>query len=100
MSEKQPTMMGKLLSRVHNARYLSRQQAIEDLWKRNGMENPKTRDGHKLAETAVIQRDGTEVTEYRLYKLIDATVVTVAAEVNTEVKLGIENLRENNRDGQ
>lgn len=96
---KNVTLMGKLLSRVHNARHYSNIQAIDELWKRNSLANPAKRDGYKLAETSVVHRDGTEVKEYRLYKLIDATVVTITTDVNTTIELGLENLRENNRNG-
>lgn len=42
-----------------------------------------------------MQHDGTEITEYRLYKLIDATVTTVSSEVSTRVETGLETLVEN-----
>lgn len=93
-------MMGKLLSRVHSARYFSRQQAEDELWKRNKLDNPTKRDGYKLAETAIVHRDGTEYKELRLYKLVDAAIVKISSEVNVETSFGIENLRENNRDEQ
>lgn len=93
-SEKQPTMMGKLLSRVHSARYFSRQQAEDALWKKNGLDNPTKRKGYKLAETSTIHRDGTEYKELRLYKLVDAAIVKISSEVNVETTFGVENLRE------
>ena len=93
-------MMGKLLSRVHLARWQSRDQAERELWKRNGLDNPTKRDGYKLAETAVVHRDGTEYKELRLYKLVDAAIVKISSEVNVETTFGVDKLRENNRDEQ
>lgn len=98
--QKQPTMMGKLLSRVHSARYFSYREAEAALWKRNKLENPTKRDGYKIAETSVVHRDGTEYKELRLYKLIDAAIVKISSEVNVETTFGTDKLRENNRDGE
>lgn len=80
-------MFGKLLTRVQNTRKMARAQAVADLWRRNNL-NPNT-GGFRLAETEMVQRDGTEVTEYRLYKLIDCSVVTVTSEVKHSVETGI-----------
>lgn len=98
-AKKQPTLMGKLLNRVRFERIMARERAEAGLWKRNNLENPKTREGYKLAETKVVYTDGKEVTELRLYKLIDAAVVTISSEVSSEIVDGIHKLRENNRDG-
>lgn len=92
--EKEPTLMGKLLSRVRFERKIARERAEAALWERNNLSNPTTRDGYKLAETKVVHRDGKEVTELRLYKLIDAAVVTVSSEVHSEIAEGIGRLRE------
>ena len=91
---KEVTLMGKILAHVHSVRAFSRETAIAELWERNGLGNPSSRRGYKLAETKNLQVDGTEVTEYRLYKIVDATV-TVKAEVRTEVTSGLDGLKEN-----
>lgn len=95
--DKPGTMFGKLLTRVHNARHYSRLQAQNELWRRNGLEKAEKREGYKIAETKEMHRDGTEVVEYRLYKLIDASVVTLSSEVKSEVVTGIKALRENSQ---
>lgn len=89
------TMFGKLLNRVQTARKMSRISAVNELWHRNGLAKPGDRVGYKLAETVAMHHDGTEITEYRLYKLIDATVTTVSSEVSTRVETGLETLVEN-----
>lgn len=92
---KTESLMGKLLERVHNARHFSRLTAIDAMWERNGMASVASRKGFKIAETTSVFKDGTEVVEYKLYKLIDATTVTVSAEVNTKVEQGVASLKEN-----
>lgn len=87
MSENpETTMFGKLLTTVQQTRKLAHETAIKDLWRRNELR--ENAPGYKIAETKAIHRDGREVTEYRLYKLIDATVTTVKAEVTTLVETG------------
>lgn len=100
MENKNQNLFGKLLKSVHNAKRYSNLQAVEELWKRNGLSNPTKRDGYKLAETVEVQRNGTEIKEYRLYKLVDATVVTISTEVTASIESGLDKLKENNRDGQ
>jgi hypothetical protein len=84
---------GKLLTEYRRTREQARAQAIAELWKRNKL--APNDPGYKLAETPMVKKDGSEVTEYRLYKLIDAQVVTVGAEVTTQVEQGVSAVREN-----
>lgn len=90
MERGKKTLLGKTLSALRFERQQARQKAARDLWERNGMANPKTRSGHKLAETTTLQQDGTEVTEYRLYKLIDRSLVTISSSVSTKITTGVE----------
>lgn len=80
------TMFGGLLTSVQQQRKLAHEQAVRDLWARNGLN--QNAPGYKIAETKAIHRDGREVTEYRLYKLIDATVTTIKAEVIASIETG------------
>ena len=88
----EPTMAGKLLNRVHNARKHNHLLAENELWDRNKLLSPASREGYKIATTKTLQFDGTEVVEYRLYKLIDATVSRISSTVETQVLGGLENL--------
>lgn len=90
--KKGPTMKGALLNRVDQARKHSYAQAVDELWKRNKIKN---REEYKVAEITMVQKDGTEIKEFKLYKLIDATVVTISSQVNVEIALGKEHLTEN-----
>lgn len=91
---KKTTMFGKLLNKVRFERHMVRQRAIDDLWKRNGLENPALRTGYKLAETSQVNRDGTEIVEYRLYKLVDSSVTKITSEVVSKIETGLDKLKE------
>lgn len=94
---KEPTMLGKLFSAVRSQRWLLREQALSELWKRNGLENPKLRDGYKVAETAEVHKGGKEIIEYRLYKLVDSVVTTLDTSVKGKVEAGLDKLKENQK---
>lgn len=81
------TMLGKLLQQVYAERKLSRDRAIAGLWKRNGL-NPNA-TGYKIAETATVRSDGSEVVEYRLYKMIDCSTTTIKADIAASVATGL-----------
>lgn len=76
---------GKMLNRLRYERQVAREQAEADIWKRNGLDNPNQRNGYKLAETQRVNRDGTEITELRLYKLIDSATIVLSAEVSAQI---------------
>ena len=90
MESKKNTLLGRILSTVRTERQLARDKAVTELWKRNNLANPTKRDGYRMAETSTVSRDGTEVTEYRLYKLIDRALVTTSSKIATDVKYGQE----------
>jgi hypothetical protein len=89
------SMVGKLLMRVKQARAVSHDQEIAALYKRNHA-TPGT-PGYKLAETQAVKANGKEVVEYRLYKLIDCSVVTMDAEITTHVETGLNSIHERSR---
>ena len=90
----QPTVLGKLMAKIRANRQIAIDKAVEDLWARNGMAGKASRRGYKLAETQAVSRDGVETIEYRLYKLVDAAVVTISADVNTDIQEGVSSARE------
>lgn len=87
------SLFGGLLTQVQRARKAARDKAVADLWKRNKL--APNAPGYKLAETSMVKQDGAEVIEYRLYKLVDAAVVTTSSEVKTIVEDGVAAVREN-----
>ena len=89
---KTPSMFGKLLTEVQAQRKFTRERAIADLWRRNKL-NPSA-PGYKLAETVTVQNDGCEITEYRLYKLVDCTVTTIVSEVRATTETGLKAIDE------
>lgn len=82
------TVFGKLLSRIATARYHTKQLAQEELWKRHGLGNPKSREGWKMEEHTKTMRDGTEIIEFRLYKLTDRAVIAIKSEISTTTEFG------------
>jgi hypothetical protein len=91
---------GKLLSRIATARFHTRQLAELELWKRQGLGNPQHRAGYKMEEVKAVQRDGTEIIEYRLYKLIDRAIITITSEVSTTTEFGTDATAQEMEDGQ
>ena len=89
------TMFGELLTRLQKQRKVSRMEAERDIWKRNKL-NPNA-EGYRLAETKMVQSDGTEVVELRLYKLIDCSVIKVGADVRHEIEIGINSIAKGRR---
>ena len=87
METKKPTLLGKTLSTLRMERQLVRDRAVSELWKRNNLKPDA--EGYRVAETSTIQRDGVEVTEYRLYQLVDRAVVRVSSKITTGVEYGI-----------
>lgn len=85
---------GKMLSRIRFAREQSKMQAIDELWARNGV-GASERDLYIVKEAATTYPDGSQVMEYKLYKLIDAAVVVLSTEVSTVTELGLSKLKEN-----
>lgn len=85
---KPKNLMGSLLGVLQHERYAAKKKTEEDLWANNGLKDPKSRDGYRMAETSTIY-NGAEITEYRLYKLLDSARVTIGAEVSTKVEHGI-----------
>lgn len=85
-----PNVLGKMMDRLRKARLHTKTLAIDELWERNGLGTGQAREGYKLAETQRVDRNGSEITEYRLYKLIDRSVVTISADINTEVATGLD----------
>jgi len=77
-------LFGSILSTVRARRDLIRDQTVDKLWKRNNL--PPNAEGYRLAVSSREDHNGTETTEYRLYKLIDSA----RTEVGFNMKEAIE----------
>ena len=88
MSKK--TLMGVLLSKVQAVRYQIKHDAVLELWKRNGLDNPTKRSGYKIKEETEIMRDGSEVTTIKLWKLVDKEVVKLEGDIKITNRKGVE----------
>ena len=90
MAEK--SMLGDLLTRVQKTRQSARDRAIAELYKRNQL--TAGTPGYRVAETSTLRENGKEITEYRLYKLVDCAVTTITSEVNVDTALGLDSIHE------
>ena len=78
--------MGKTFNAIRQSRALSRDMAVAELWKRNGLR--ENQEGYRVAETSRIGRNAEEVIEFRLYKLLDTATVTTSANITSETVYG------------
>lgn len=79
------TLMGKLLNKVRTVRWESRRKAEADLWKRNKLENPTSRDGYRIEEIRSVTKDGKENLTFQLWKKIDEEKVSIDSEVIAKI---------------
>lgn len=90
MGSNKKTLMGVLLSKVANVRWKIREDAAQELWKRNGLDNPTKRQNYRMIQDTTIASDGSEVTTVKLWKLVDKEVVTLAGDIKITKREGIE----------
>lgn len=81
-------IFGQLLNLYHTKKQMAIQSAKDTLQQRNGVDY-RNDQAFKLDEREVALPDGKTVTEIRLWKLVDAVVVSVDPEVKVETKDGI-----------
>lgn len=86
---------GRLLDSWRTKKQIEIDSAWHDLLKRNGLD-PHNYDARiwELREVEVKLPSGGERVELRLYKLVDAAVIEMKAEVSPEVHIGIRELSE------
>ena len=89
------TMFGVLLEQIRQKRKILRDEALRGLYKRNNISLGMS--GYKIEESKPINLRGVESVEYRLYKLIDCSVVTISSEIKAVVETGLRALPENKR---
>lgn len=86
------SMFGLLLEQVMRKRKSLRDEAVRDLHKRAGI-SPGT-PGYKLEESKSRNIQGVEVTEYRLYKLVDCAVTHLRANAEAKIETGLAAINE------
>lgn len=82
-------IIGSFMNRLSYERSTMKKKAVDEIWANHGLKDEKLRGGFKLAETTTVQADGVEVTEYRLYRLIGSSRVTIAADITTKIETDI-----------
>lgn len=98
--EQKSTIFEQVLSNIQAHRKYVDETAHEELFLRNKLLTTAERAEYKISEAKMVQADGTEVIELRLYKLIDATVVKISAEVTVSTEKGLKAVREGNLSGK
>lgn len=91
-------LIGKVLNQVRTERWLKRSAVVNDLWKRNGLDNPAMRDNYKIETDVRVARNGRESTIYQLWQLVDQSELIIETKVSSEVVTGIP--KKENGDGK
>lgn len=78
------TPFGTMLSNYRYYKQRAIEKAIDELKKRNKLDNPKDRDIIKIEQSTVHAQDGSTVTKIELWKLIDSDRVKISTSVNAE----------------
>lgn len=88
-------LFGKTLKKLRGMRHMAVEQAKHLMLERHKIDY-MNRDKYKIVEDCIVLPSGKEVTELRLYQLVDAAVITIDTEVKSELQGGIQFLREFN----
>lgn len=75
----------KLRNAIRLEKMLHRENAINNLWKRNGLVDVRSRDGYEIEEKEVVDRNGVTRIRFRLIKTVDQAELVI--NFNTESKL-------------
>lgn len=82
---KNRTTFGALLSNFRFARQQAREKVNNNLWSRNKLDNPTKRDGYRIEQSEIIDREGNTVINGKLWQLVDQETIKVSSNTNTEV---------------
>ena len=86
-------IFGKTLNKLRGERRMAVEGAKQKMLERHKIDY-KNRNKYKIVEDRVVMPNGKEVTELRLYELIDGAVVTINTDVSSELQGGINYLKE------
>lgn len=88
--EVRPTLLGRLINRLHTERWAIKETTVRDLLKRNQLDNPQIKHLVKVVAETHVQDDGTETTTFKLWKLVDRSVVSIKTNITNETYTGLE----------
>lgn len=74
--------IGKLVSTFRFHRQKARDNAADRLYKRNKLENPKSRDGYEIRETEITDSQGNTLITSQLWHKVDEERVKVSVNVS------------------
>lgn len=86
------TLLGTLISTFRFERDRVRREAIEDIWARNKLANPKVRGGYEIREHESCH-DGTATIRVQLWKKVDEKVMVVSSKISSE-EVGVEDVKD------
>lgn len=92
MDKPKPNILGVLFEQIRLRRKALHDAAVRDIYKRNDV--TAHTPGHKLEFTKRINRDGVEVVEYRLYKVLDCTVTSMRIGMESKTDTGLGTINE------
>ncbi len=92
-------LFGKTLNKMRGEKKMAIMNAKNKMFERHKIEY-RNQKYYRIVEDRVVLPGGREVTELRLYQLIDAAVVTVKSDVTSELEGGINHLLEFKNDGK
>ena len=83
-----PNVIGNVLESIRQYRSAHKQSMIDDLWKRNGMDNPSDprREKYKLDEYTTVDKSGSERTSFRLWQLVDENQLLIKVDVKAIIE--------------
>lgn len=84
-----PSFLGSLISKTQRIRRETKEKVMIDMLKRNHLDAPGAMDNHKIEEDKRVSGTGSEITSFKLWKLVDQTVIQIEPTVNSSVKIGL-----------
>ena len=81
-----PSVLSRVLNQIRLLRSVQREEVENDLWGRNGLSNPKTREGYMLLDATRVTESGEERTRFRLWKLVDEEELTITTSITSQRK--------------
>ena len=66
---------------------LHRENAINNLWKRNGLADAKLREGYEIEEKQVVDKNGTTRIRFRLIKTVDQAELVIDINATSKIRM-------------
>lgn len=95
------TLLGSIMKRINKERRTLQAEGQANIMRRNGIKFADVNtNGFMIQESTRVAANGSETTNYRLFKLVDEEVVTLAVDISKVVTEGIQGHSGGNSDKQ